>query len=112
VLAWSAEALDVLPAFSTCRMTMAPNREASFGPWRSDLSPELRAFTLGQWSAAATAALGGRHPLTRALLEAAAGDAEALGRARCVLDKLAALPRRRLIGLVAAVPIISRRAVS
>jgi hypothetical protein len=75
-----------------------------YGPWRADLSAEQRSFKLGLWAAAATATLGARHPLTRALCPAAAGDGDALAEAWRLQDDLAALPRRRLLALVSNIP--------
>jgi hypothetical protein len=74
----------------------APN----FGPWQASLSPHHRAMRLGQWQGLTSIILGTAAPLTMALRQAWL-DEEALDRAAEELNKVPALPRRRLLALAA-----------
>ena len=73
-----------------------------FGPWTEDLTEAERLARLRSMRALATVFLGPNHEFT-STLAAAENDPAAARRALEDLDRLAALPRRRILAVYAEI---------
>jgi hypothetical protein len=80
---------------------MMARADPGFGPWRSDIPADERKARCRELRALARL-LAPKSPLAAALKAAEDGDADALALALAEIDRLPALPRRRILATYAA----------
>ena len=77
--------------------TVTGRRAVGYGPWCADIAPEERKARVRELRALVYV-LAPNSPLVAALTTAETGDQVALDAALAELDRLPALPRRRILG--------------